>query len=65
MKDGETGYLIAPGNIDELSRRLIALLSDRFLRESFGTAARNLASEDYRADRVAAKTFEVYRKIIS
>jgi hypothetical protein len=33
------------------------------MRDAFGKAARNLATEEYRADRVARRTIDVYRKI--
>jgi glycosyltransferase involved in cell wall biosynthesis len=64
VKDEDTGFLIAPGDVNALSERLIALLASRSLRESFGTAARSFASEDYRADKVAAKTIDVYRQML-
>jgi glycosyltransferase involved in cell wall biosynthesis len=65
VKNGETGFLVAPGDVDALSDRLVQLLANQSLRESFSAAAHHMASEDYRADRVAAKTIDVYRTMLS
>jgi glycosyltransferase involved in cell wall biosynthesis len=65
VKDGETGFLIKPGDSDALAKRLIALLSDRSLRDCFSSAAKAMATDKYRADRVARKTIEVYRSILA
>jgi glycosyltransferase involved in cell wall biosynthesis len=65
VKDGETGFLFTPGDVNTLSKRLIQLLSDKSLRESLGIAAKDLATANYRADRVARKTIDVYQQILS
>jgi glycosyltransferase involved in cell wall biosynthesis len=64
VKEGETGFLIKPGDVNALSERLIALLADRSMRDAFGKAAKNLATEEYRADRVARRTIDVYQQIV-
>ncbi|MEX2123308.1 MAG: glycosyltransferase family 4 protein [Woeseia sp.] len=65
VRNGKTGFLIPSGDVNTLSERLITLLSDESLRQSFGTEARSLATEEYRADSVARKTIDVYRQILS
>ncbi len=44
---GKTGLLVHPGNIDELSKAIITLLSNRELRTKLGREARNVAQEKY------------------
>jgi glycosyltransferase involved in cell wall biosynthesis len=64
VKHGETGFLIEAGDRETLARRLVALLLNSDLRESLGTAARLLATDEYRTERVARKTIAVYRSIL-
>ena len=40
VRDGETGFLVTPGSVDELEARLRALLADPALRRRVGEAAR-------------------------
>src|SRR5262249_48447314 len=45
IADGETGYLVRPGDPDELADRMRILLSNDALRRQFGDAARQRAEE--------------------
>ncbi len=46
LRDGEEGYLVPPGSLSELSRRIIELLNNRELRERMGeNAQRRLHSK--------------------
>lgn len=65
VAEGETGYLIRPGDALTLTERLNRLLANHDLRGRFGEAARIRAGEDYRADRVAERTVEVYRRALA
>jgi glycosyltransferase involved in cell wall biosynthesis len=40
IRDGEEGFLVSPGSIDQLARRIIELLSNENLRMRMGDAAR-------------------------
>ncbi len=40
IRDGETGFLIPPGDVVALARRTYALMQDELLRQRIGTAAR-------------------------
>lgn len=44
VKDGETGYLVEPGNIDQLTSRLEALATDPDLAQRLGSTALEFAS---------------------
>lgn len=57
--DGETGYLIAPGDKTELADRLQRLLDDPRLREQLGRAARLHAESHFDASRNARRVAEV------
>jgi len=63
-RDGETGFVVAPGNSDALARALNLLLSNPRLRAEFGVAARRLVEEKFGADPMVSKTLEVYREIL-
>lgn len=65
VRNGETGFLINPGDVGALTERLVMLLSNNAMRQSFGSAAKLLAASEYQADRVVDKTISVYREIIS
>jgi glycosyltransferase involved in cell wall biosynthesis len=61
--DGVSGYLHDVGDIEGLASALQRLLTDAELRRGMGEAARQFAIENYRADNVARRTYEVYRGI--
>lgn len=63
VSDGETGCLVNVGDIDGLANALLCLLQDRLLRARLGQAAYQFAAENYRADAVARRTYDVYQKI--
>ncbi len=63
VKDTETGFLIEVGDADGLVDAMLRLLNDPPLRAQLGKAGRQFAVENYRADNVAKRTYDVYRKI--
>ena len=60
VRDGETGFLVRPGDPEALAFALLELLPDRSLRQRLGAAARALAVGEFSAERVIADTFRVY-----
>src|SRR5262249_22595255 len=40
VADGKTGYLVPPGNPEQLARRILELLGDHTLRQQMGQAGR-------------------------
>jgi glycosyltransferase involved in cell wall biosynthesis len=60
----KTGLLVRPGDVEGLSNSLNALLSDEERQSILGKAARSVAREQYRADKVADSTVEVYNQIL-
>jgi glycosyltransferase involved in cell wall biosynthesis len=64
VEDGRTGFLVSPTSPDELADRLLRLLTDRDLAERMGTEAQ-LAAQQYRADRMAARYAGLYAELLS
>lgn len=50
--DGETGYLVPPGDVEQLATALIRLLDDPQKRAQFGRAGQRLAQERFTWERV-------------
>ena len=47
MRDGENGFLVAPGSVDELGKRMLEVLQDPALARSLGDRGRQMAVSDY------------------
>jgi glycosyltransferase involved in cell wall biosynthesis len=60
VQHGETGYLVDPEQVDDIARRLTALLEDARLRRVMGDASRAVARARFHPDTVARRTREVY-----
>lgn len=58
--DGETGYLVEPGDVDGLSAAIERLASDPARRLSFGLAARERAHRYFSSEDVARRMIELY-----
>jgi glycosyltransferase involved in cell wall biosynthesis len=65
VNHGETGFFVEVGDIDGLAQALLCLLQDPSLRLRMGQAGYKFAVENYRADSVARRTYEVYQKIVA
>ena len=57
--DGETGCLVAPGDVDGLAKAMARLGADPELRERLGAAARERAA-DFSPDRIVPRFEEAY-----
>jgi len=62
--DGETGYLVAPGDSEALKKALERLLEDTEIRERMGQAAKEKVKEFY-ASSVVAQVEEIYEEVLS
>ncbi len=65
VEDGKNGFLTAPGQKQELGKRIIELLKDKRLRKGMGVNNINKIDSMFRLDRVINKFFEVYRDLLS
>lgn len=65
IKDGVTGYLIQPGNVDEIFSSLKEILSDKSKQKRMGLEARNFAKEQYFSLSVARQTLQAYWDVLT
>jgi glycosyltransferase involved in cell wall biosynthesis len=65
LADGETGYLVEPGDIEELRDRLSLLLTDRAHARRLGDAARSRAVKQFTWDACAERCLAAYRELLS
>ena len=57
VRDGETGFLFAPGDAAELADRLDLLLNDAALRGRMGAAGRRVAEQEYDWDVIIERRY--------
>jgi len=60
VKDGETGLLVNPYDVDCVAERALALLTDRTLRERLGENGRRRVREELPVERMAARYEAIY-----
>jgi glycosyltransferase involved in cell wall biosynthesis len=64
VRDGETGFLVTPGDVDELHDRLATLLRNPGLAARIGRAARDLALQDFTWRACAARCLTAYDDLV-
>lgn len=65
IRDGETGFLVTPGEEEELRDRLELLLRDRRLARRIGTAARDAVLEQFTWEKTADRCLSAYAGLAS
>jgi glycosyltransferase involved in cell wall biosynthesis len=63
VRHGETGFLVAPGDVDDLRRRIDLLLRDRSLARRMGQAARAAVLERFTWERTAQRCLAAYAEL--
>ncbi|HZD11578.1 MAG TPA: glycosyltransferase, partial [Candidatus Binatia bacterium] len=63
--DGETGYVVSPGDVEALGARLRGLLRCPDLRSKMGAAGRARYEAMFTFDRLVAQTTGVYESILA
>jgi glycosyltransferase involved in cell wall biosynthesis len=63
--DGETGFLVSPGDVDELRDRLALLLGDPALAADMGRRGREVVLERFTWEHCAARCLAAYRELIA
>ena len=61
--DGETGYLVKPGDLAALSARLLELAHDPALRDRLGRCGRQLVRDRFSAARMVDELYELYLRL--
>jgi glycosyltransferase involved in cell wall biosynthesis len=64
VRDGEDGFLVDPGDVDELAERLAALAHDPALRERMGAAGRERVLPRYAVERLVDDVDRLYRSLL-
>jgi glycosyltransferase involved in cell wall biosynthesis len=64
-KDGETGYLIRPGDLRQLTERLLQLTRDPALRTQLGRRGRALVKESFAVDKMVEDLYGLYRRLLA
>jgi glycosyltransferase involved in cell wall biosynthesis len=64
VRDGETGFLVTPGDVDELRERVGQLLGDRPLAARMGRRAREVAREEFSWAACARRCLDAYEELV-
>jgi glycosyltransferase involved in cell wall biosynthesis len=64
VADGRTGFLVEPGNVEQLQERISVLLADKVLAERMGRAARESVLERFTWDKCAERCLESYAELV-
>lgn len=63
VEDGYNGYLVTPGNIDELYQAIQKLIEDRVLIDTFGRNAKMRIGDKFSVQSIEEKIEEVYKSL--
>jgi glycosyltransferase involved in cell wall biosynthesis len=61
--DGANGFIVQPGNSEELARRVVSLLTDESLRRKMGEASRKRYLERYTLDRFSDQLNNLFQEV--
>ena len=64
VRDGEDGFLVEPGDVEQLAARLAQLARDPELRERMGHAGRERVLPRYAVDRLIDDVDRLYRELL-
>jgi glycosyltransferase involved in cell wall biosynthesis len=64
VRDGETGFLVSPGDVGELRDRIGQLLGDRALAARMGRRGRELVTEQFTWDACAERCLAAYDDLL-
>jgi len=64
VKDGETGFLVKPGNIEEIAGKLEILIMDRSLRKQMGKAGRERFESHFTIDRFERNFNKILHQVL-
>jgi glycosyltransferase involved in cell wall biosynthesis len=63
VPDGEAGFLVPPGAVDELSSLIVYLATEPELRREMGARAREHARSTFPVEKMVERTLAVYREV--
>jgi glycosyltransferase involved in cell wall biosynthesis len=62
-RDGETGFLVQPGDLATLKNRLLKLAGDPALCKKMGDAGRDFVRENFPVEKMVRDTYNLYMKL--
>jgi glycosyltransferase involved in cell wall biosynthesis len=65
VREGEDGFLVLPGDVDELADRLERLAADEELRRRMGEAGRERVLPRYSVERLIDDVDALYRSLLA
>ena len=65
IMEGETGYLVSPGDDATMASRIILLLRDRERARQFGAAGKHLVEANFSCEAQLTKTEELYNRFLA
>jgi glycosyltransferase involved in cell wall biosynthesis len=65
IRDGQTGYLVTRGAVEQVRERLGRLLGDPALRRSFGAAGRAFYERQFTLEHCVSRTLAVYESVVA
>lgn len=64
VKDGETGYVIAPGQPEKFAAQTLSLLNDPATCRQFGKSARTYVEQHFGMKVVAAQYYQLFQSVV-
>jgi len=64
IRNGDNGFLLAPGDVDGTAAAMRTLLADEAMRTAMGARGRRLVADNYTWEKCAAKYLAVYRSCV-
>jgi len=64
VRDGHTGVLVEPGNVEDLAQAMTRLALDHAVRRTYGEAARREMTERFDGDRAVSEVLALYRRAL-
>lgn len=62
--DDQTGYLVPPGDIEQLAQRIITLADDAALRQRLGQAGRQRFTDQFRHEVMTQRIRQLYQRLL-
>ena len=65
VQDGESGFLVPPGESQPITDRILELYNDRELRQRMSNAAQERIRKDFTVEKTARQTMALYREMLA
>ncbi|MEH6991818.1 N-acetyl-alpha-D-glucosaminyl L-malate synthase BshA [Neobacillus drentensis] len=65
IQNGKTGYICELGDIDDISKKAIMLLSDQQIHEQFASNGLTVVKTKFRAEQIVGKYEQLYYKLLN